>query len=542
MRLPQTLKGDIFGGITTGIVALPLALAFGVASGLGPAPGLYGAAILGIFAALFGGTPTQVSGPTGPMTVVSAVVIASSLTPSGQPNIPFLVGVFVLAGLFEILLGVVRIGAYIRYIPYPVISGFMTGIGIIIITIQIFPFFGRTSPSSDPLHILVNLGQLSEGIGLAACMLSTITVALIYAFRLLSRKLPASLLSLLLVSSASYFLGLDVPLIGEVPEGLPKFIMPVISLDDVQRMIVPAMELALLAAIDSLLTSLVADNMTKTSHDSNRELIGQGIGNMISGLFGGLPGAGATMRTVVNINAGGRTRLSGVVHGLFLFGVLLGGAALVHHIPQAVLAGVLVTVGLTVMDYKGLRYIRQVPRLDAFLMLFVLFLTVFEDLITAVAVGVVLASLVFMKKIGDITATMTSISGIEDKPWADELGIPQEVQPFVFIKHIDGPLFFGFASNFQQTASTLASGRIAVFRLDRVSYIDQTGLFALDEAIKFLRMNGVRVIIAGISGFHLSMLEKVHLVPDLVARHDVFRDFEDLKPLLPNIVKETFVS
>jgi SulP family sulfate permease len=539
MRLPQTLKGDIFGGITAGVVALPLALAFGVASGMGPAAGLYGAAAAGIFAAMFGGTPTQITGPTGPMTVITAVVVASHLTSSGQPDFPVLAGVFVLAGLFELLLGVIRIGAYVRYIPYPVVSGFMTGIGVIIITIQIFPFFGRTSPSSDPLHILISLNKLWEGISIPAALLATVTVALIYLFRQFARRLPATLLSLVIVSSVSYMLGLDVPLIGEVPQGLPKFIVPPISIDYLQKMMVPAMELALLGAIDSLLTSLVADNMTRTNHNSNQELIGQGIGNMVGGFFGGIPAAGATMRTVVNINSGGKTRLSGIIHGLFLVGVLLGGAKLVHYIPQAVLAGVLVTVGLTVMDYKGLRHIRDVPRLDAGLMLFVLFLTVFENLITAVVAGVVLASFVFMKKISDITEKMTTVAALDDEPWADELGIPQDAKSHVLIKHIDGPLFFGFAPGFQRMANNLNSGRIVVFRLDRVNYIDQTGLFAFDEAIKNLRRNGVRVIIAGISGFHLAMLERVHVIPDLVPPSDVFPNFEDLKALLPKIVSET---
>src|SRR5215470_6712290 len=529
----NVLRGDFFGGVAAGVVALPLALAFGVASGLGPAAGLYGAIATGIVAALFGGTPVQITGPTGPMTLVVASVLASNILPSGAVDLPAVVGIFVLAGLLQVALGLLRIGSYIRYVPYPVISGFMSGIGVIIILQQVFPMFGAKSPSSDPLSILGQLPLLGGDIKWSAVALSVLTLATAFILPRFTTAVPASLVALVALTALAVLLRLDVSVIGEIPSGLPSLVMPALDFQRLPSLISDALQLAFLGAIDSLLTSLVADNLTRTQHDSNRELIGQGLGNIAAGLIGGIPGAGATMRTVVNVKAGGISRISGVIHGLFLAAVVLGLSGLVQHVPRAVLAGLLVAVGIGIIDYRGISHILKVPRSDAFLMLFVLVLTVFTDLIIAVVAGLIVASFVFMKKISDVTERQTTLSQVADEPWADELTIPDALRNKLIIKHVDGPLFFGFASQFLDIARQAGTqSRLVVLRMDRVSYMDQTGVYALEDALTRLIASGVRVLVVGVSVAHRDLLETLQVIPAVIPESDVFSDFESLKKAL----------
>jgi SulP family sulfate permease len=396
-------KGDLFGGITAGIVALPLALAFGVSSGLGPQAGLYGAIFISFFAALFGGTNTQISGPTAPMTAVSMVVIAGILaTFEGdvEKALPAILTVFLLAGIMQIGLGMLGLGKYIKYIPYPVVSGFMTAIGVIILVTQILPAVGYY-PKEDQVYveqfkpqaeevILENilLDEVEEGILVlenfketikragdisaeqiatesktlagkeASGVIGTIkvlpnaltsinwlelilalgTIFIIYGFKRITKAIPSTLVALFVMSGIAVGLGLDYRPIEEIPSGLPIPKLEMFtdfSLASITPYIFTALTLALLGAIDSLLTSVVADNMTKTKHKPNKELIGQGIGNSIAALFGGIPGAGATIRTVVNINAGGKTRLSGMVAGILLLMILLALGPVASKIPVA---------------------------------------------------------------------------------------------------------------------------------------------------------------------------------------------------------------
>ena len=533
----STLRGDLFGGLAAGVVALPLALAFGVASGLGPAAGLYGAIALGIIAALLGGTPVQISGPTGPMTLVVTSLVAAHTLPSGAVDLRSLVGVLVLTGLVQVGLGMARLGAYIRYVPYPVISGFMTGIGVIIILQQLFPLLGVVPPASDPLSIVRQLYLIGGNVRWPAVVLSVATVAMVYVFPRLTKMVPASVVALVTLTAVSFALKFDVPVIGEIPSGFPKVLLPSFDLRAVPAMVVPAFELALLGAIDSLLTSLVADNVTRSQHDSNRELVGQGVGNMVAGLLGGLPGAGATMRTVVNVNAGGRTRLSGVVHGLFLVAVLLGLSGLVQYVPRAVLAGLLVTVGIAIIDTRGFAHLRQAPRADAFMMLLVLVLTVFADLIVAVIVGLIIASFVLVKKVSDAAAQQTVLTPVADEPWADELSIPEPIRSKVLIKHVEGPLFFGFANQFRNISRQAELAKLVVLRMDRISYMDQTGAYALEDAVGRLSEAGVRVLLVGLPILQVDLLERLRLIPAVVPKSDVFADFEALKKVLPGQVE-----
>ena len=535
----NVVRGDLFGGVAAGVVALPLALAFGVASGLGPVAGLYGAIATGIVAAIFGGTPVQITGPTGPMTLIVASILAANLLPAGEPNLPVVVGIIVLAGLAQIALGLLRIGSYIRYVPYPVISGFMSGIGVIIILQQIFPMLGVDAPSSDPLSILRQLDRLNGNVKWSAVALSILTIATVFVLPRFTRKVPSALVALVALTALAVSLKLDVPVIGEIPAGLPSLIMPSLDFQHLPAMVVFAIDLAFLGAIDSLLTSLVADNLTRSQHDSNRELVGQGLGNIAAGVIGGLPGAGATMRTVINVEAGGRTRLSGVIHGLFLVTVLLGLSGLVQHVPRAVLAGLLVAVGVGIIDRRGFNHVLRVPRADAFLMLLVLVLTVATDLIVAVTAGLIIASFVCMKKISDIAERQTTLTPVADEPWADELSIPDAIRNKLFFKHVDGPLFFGFASQFLDIARQAAlQSRLLVLRMDRISYMDQTGVYALENALTRLTAAGVRVLVVGISVTHVDLLERLQVIPAVVPRSDIFGDFRALRNALPGIIAE----
>jgi SulP family sulfate permease len=371
------LKGDLTGGLVAGVVALPLALAFGVQSGLGAIAGLYGAIALGIFAAIFGGTATQASGPTGPMTVVSAALVASAIEITGslESAMGIIILTFLAGGLLQIVFGLINIASYVKYFPYPVVSGFMSGVGLIIVILQIFPFVGLDSAKST-LLVMQDLQRLFTDFNWQALVLGGLTVAIYYLFPLISKAIPSALVALILASIVGYFLNWDVPIIGEIPSGLPSLqIGSILSVDSSAYMLVAeyAMVLAVLGSIDSLLTSVIADNMTKTKHNSNRELIGQGIGNAIAAVFGGIPGAGATKGTVVNINSGGRTRVSGTIHGLVLLAVLLGLGKLAGYIPLSVLAGLLIPIGFKIVDTKGLKHLLVVPRADAVVLILVAF-------------------------------------------------------------------------------------------------------------------------------------------------------------------------
>ncbi len=545
----SNVKGDLFGGITAGVVALPLALAFGEQTELGAVAGLYGAIALGIFAALLGGTKTQISGPTAPMTVVSAVMIHEAIGELGslEKAMPFIIAVFVMTGIIQVLMGVLRLGRYIKYIPYPVVSGFMSGIGVIIVITQIFPFVGAVGPEGGAFGTLKELHTIPEVINLWSVGVALVTVAIIYAMPLLTKKFPATLAALLIVSIAAYYLVphgsmLLINSAGPVPTGLPAvntgFLAALVNPAALLRILEYAATLAALGSIDSLLTSVVADNITRTHHNSNRELIGQGIGNMAAGVIGGLPGAGATMRTVINIKAGGRTRLSGVVAGLLLAAILLGLGTLVGYIPNAVLAGILITVGLGIIDYKGLGHLKAIPRAEAVIMFTVLLLTVFVDLLVAVGVGVILAAFVFMKKAADMVEGGSSAQSLEDfkesSSWKDETGLVEKLSNRVWVKEINGPLFFGVIEGFmEQIRHIPKETEVVVIRMDKVPYVDQSGLYAMEEAIMELERNkNLTVILAGLQGQVKDMFEKIGIIPNLVAPDEIFSSTGEVEAYL----------
>lgn len=546
----NNISGDIFGGLTAAVVALPLALAFGVQSGMGAIAGLYGAIALGIFAALFGGTKTQISGPTGPMAVVASAIVAGEIALYGSLNAALgtIVATFVMAGVFQVIMGISGIGQYIRYMPYPVISGFMSGIGLIIIFMQIFPFFGLSSPPKI-IDIFIELPSVIDKINLHSVGLTLVTIAIIYLFPKVTKKVPSALVALIGLTFVSVYMGLHVSVIGNIPKGLPDVHMDTLLYVDWQHpmvIIIPALTLASLGAIDSLLTSVVADNMTKTQHNSNKELIGQGIGNMLAGLIGGLPGAGATMRTVVNINAGGRSNLSGVVHGLVLLVVLLGAGEYAKMIPLPVLAGILITVGIGIIDYKGIKHLFRVPRADAVVMVIVLVLTVFVDLLQAVAVGLVLAAVLFMKQMGDFSESKAVSASLNDFKnnflQKDEKELSETMKHQIYIQHFDGPIFFGFTAHFKKMMQTLPDVSIVIFRMCNVPTIDQSGMYAIEDAILELHKKKMTVIIAGIQKQPLDMLKNIQLVPSLIPEEHIFENFLIAMAVLEEAKLDSYVS
>ncbi|KWW31309.1 MAG: sulfate permease, SulP family [bacterium P3] len=571
-KTESTLKGDIFGGITAGIVALPLALAFGIqafggidhpaAASIGALAGLIGATLLGFFASLFGGTKCQISGPTGPMTVITASLISGAWTASQGSLSAVLVsmsmaGVF--CGLFQILFGIIKIGKYIRYIPYPVLSGFMSGIGVIIILQQLYPLIGQKSPVLV-VDMLTELPQhLADGISTTALLLGLGTVAIIYLFPLLTKKVPATLIALIVVTVVSLFCHLPAQLtIGDIPAGLPmpffaRADIPLSGLDwmaIVKAALVPGLTLAGLGSIDTLLTSVVADNITKTKHNSNRELIGQGVGNTIAGLFCGIAGAGATMRTVVNVKSGGRTRVSGMTHSLLLLAILLGLGSLVKYVPLSVLAGILITVGWSIIDFKGFKDLLKIPRADAVVLLVVFFTTVFVDLLTAVGIGMVIACVLFMKRASDLVEggysssdmasdvsrhpTQLGAAGFDKTiPWHDETGISDEMLQHIYIQRLNGPIFFGSITRFQEVMSDVPDhAKVVVIRMKLVSFMDQSGLYAMETAIKDLQARNIMVLMTIIQPQPLYMLKKMDVIPDVVPEEHTFKTFEDCSTFL----------
>jgi SulP family sulfate permease len=497
MNQSYNIKGDIFGGITAAVVALPLGLAFGVASGLGATAGIYGAIILGFFASIFGGTKTQISGPTGPMTVViaSSVVVLNS-------DINAIATVVLLAGFFQIAFAFLQIGRYVKYIPYPVISGFMSGIGVIIIVLQINPFLGLES-QADIISILTTLPANLLDINFDALLIATATLLLMLFTPIkISRVIPSPLIALGILTIVSLLFNLDVETIGAIPSTLPSFILPTFNFENYRTIISLAITLALLGSIDTLLTSLVADSLTKQKHNSNRELFGQGLGNTLCALTGSLAGAGATMRTVINIKSGGTTKLSGVTHSIVLLLIVLFLAPLASQIPLAVLAGILIKVGLDILDYKFLKVIKTAPRNDLFVMLTVFFVTVFIDLITAVGLGIVLASLLIVYRI----TKATKISTTNYKP--SQIDEYFEDDPYIRVVKIEGALFFGSTIAFENEINALLDTKILIIDCLDVPFIDITAIFTLQELITNLNEQNIDTILL-LKPYHQDKLLKV---------------------------------
>lgn len=482
-------RGDLFGGLTAAVVALPLALAFGVSSGAGATAGLYGSILVGFFAALCGGTPAQVSGPTGPMTVVVTTVITALVARHPDTGLAMAFTVVMLGGILQILFGLMRLGQYITLMSYTVISGFMSGIGIIIVLLQLPPLLGHSGPGS----VVATLQSLPSYVGdpnWVSLFLGALTLAIVFiAPPKLNRLIPSPLVALVIgtLVSVLVFGDADLARIGTIPRGLPDLNWPTFEVNELGDMLRYGLMLGVLGSIDSLLTSLVADSLSRTQHDSDKELIGQGIGNLISGLCGGLPGAGATMRTVVNVQAGGKTPLSGMIHAVVLLLIVLGAGPLTAQIPNAVLAGLLLKIGIDILDWG---FIKRAPKLSlrgTSLMYLVLFLTVFVDLITAVLVGAFVANVLTIKRLSDLQSdrieTITDPLSCHSLSKAEQeiLSLSQEE---ILLVQLRGPMSFGAAKSITRRISFVKNYRALILDLSDVPTIGVTAALAIESIVQ----------------------------------------------------------
>ena len=510
----RNIKGDIFGGLTAAVIALPMALAFGVASGAGPAAGLYGSVLVGLFAALFGGTPTLISEPTGPMTVVMTAVIANLTATDPDNGIVMAFTVVMLAGLFQISFGLLKLGKYITMMPYNVVSGFMSGIGLILIILQIGPFLGQASPKGGVIGTIENIPELLTNINPIETSLAVLTVVILFYMPTKLKKIvPAPLVALVVGTIISIvFFSDNIRRIGEIPSGLPSLQLPYLTADQLQLMLVDAIVLAMLGCIDALLTSVVADSLTRTQHDSDKELIGQGLGNLASGLFGGIPGAGATMGTVVNINTGARTALSGITRAVILMVVVLGAGSLTAQIPMAVLAGIAFQVGIKIIDWGFLKRAHHISWKSAVIMYAVIGLTVFVDLITAVGIGVFIANILTIDRLTQLKSE--DVKAITDADDAiildnDEKELLDRAEGKILLFHLSGPMIFGVSKAISRQHTLLNNYKVLIVDLSEVPHMGVTSALAIENAIQETIDTGRDVFLVGATGSVKRRLEKL---------------------------------
>ena len=534
------IKGDLFGGVTAAIVALPLALAFGVASGAGAAAGLWGAVLVGLFAALFGGTPSLISEPTGPMTVVMTAVIASLTARNPENGLAMAFTVVMLAGIFQMVFGVLKLGRYITQMPYTVISGFMSGIGFILIILQLGPFLGQAIPKGGVMGTLTALPQLLQNARPTEVLLAVITLAILWLTPAGVKKVaPPQLIALVIGTLLSLTLlsgggdgGEGIRRIGEIASGFPKLQVPTFAPAQLQTMVVSAAVLGMLGCIDALLTAVIADSVTRTEHDSNKELIGQGLGNLVSGLFGGIAGAGATMGTVVNIQAGGRSALSGITRALVLMVVILAGGRLAAQIPQAVLAGIALKVGVDIVDWGFIKRAHRISISGAVIMYLVIALTVLVDLIVAVGVGVFIANILTIDKMSALQSKAVKSVSTGD----GALMIPDEEKALldqgkgqVLLFQLNGAMIFGVAKAIAREHNAIRDCKAVIFDLSEVSHLGVTAALAVENAVEEAIEKGRQVFVVGAADTTQRRLEKLGLFKKLPAERTSISRHEALQ-------------
>jgi SulP family sulfate permease len=525
----NNLRGDIFGGVTAAVVSLPLALAFGVASGVGPLGGLYGAVCVGFFAALFGGTPTLISEPTGPMTVVMTAIVAGLTASNPENGLAMAFTVVMLAGLFQIVFGIFKLGKYITMMPYSVISGFMSGIGVILIILQIAPFLGQAAPKGGVLGTFLSIPQLIANVNPPEAILGAVTLAIIFFMPKKIKKLvPPQLIALIVgtVISLTVFGNADIRRIGEIPVGLPPLQLPTFSAGQLTVMLVDGVMLGMLGCIDTLLTAVVADSLTRTEHHSNKELIGQGIGNIVSGLCGGLPGAGATMGTVVNIQTGATSALSGLTRALVLLVVVLGAAKLTQPIPMAVLAGIALKVGVDILDWSFLKRSHKISTKGSLIMYGVLLLTVFVDLIVAVGIGVFIANILTINQLSEMQSSKVKLISDFD----DDASLSDEQKQLldkgkgrVLLFCLSGPMIFGLSKAIAREHNAMKDEDALIVDLTEVPSLGVTASLAIENMIRDAHDKGLEVYVVGASEKIQRRLQKLGLF-DLIHPEHVMSD------------------
>ncbi len=534
----RNLRGDIFGGLTAAIIALPMALTFGVASGAGATAGLWGAILIGFFAALFGGTPTLISEPTAPMTVAMTAVIASLTTTNPENGMAMAFTVVMLAGIFQIIFGFLGLGRYLTLMPYTVVSGFMSGIGVLLIILEIGPILGQASPQGGVMGTMQNLPTLIANINPLETLLAGLTLAILWFYPLKFKKfLPPQLLALIVGTLVATFLFSNAPIrtIGEISVGLPSLHIPTFTAGQLQIMLVDGLVLGMLGSIDALLTSLVADTLTRSEHDSNKELIGQGIGNLVCGLFGGIPGAGETMGTVVNIQSGGRTAVSGLTRALVLLLVVLGLSQYLSVIPSAVLAGIAFKVGIDIVDWSFLKRVRQISPKAALIFYEVMGLTVFVNLIAAVVLGVFVANILTIELLSNNRAEQVKAITDDD----DEIELNREEKLLlrkangrVLLLYMSGPMIFGVAKAISREHNLINDYRALVLDLSDVPLLDVTSSLALENAITEAVDKGRQVFVVGLNRQTEELLEKLGLMAKIPGKNFISDRTKALKKAL----------
>ncbi|MGD8556633.1 MAG: SulP family inorganic anion transporter [Chromatiales bacterium] len=520
----DNLRGDLFGGVTAAVIALPMALAFGVASGAGPAAGLYGAVLVGLFAALFGSTPTLISEPTGPMTVVMTAVIANLVAANPENGMAMAFTVVMMAGLFQMLFGALKLGNYVTLMPYNVVSGFMTGIGIILIVLQLGPFLGQATPPGGVIGTFSSLQELFGNIQPIETGLALMTFVLLVFFpNRFRRFIPPQLLALIIGTLISlYFLTeVDIRRIGPIPTGLPELQLPSFTTDQMLVMVFDAAVLAVLGSIDALLTSVIAENLTRKESNADKELVGQGIGNLASGLFGGIPGAGATMGTVVNIQTGGRSALSGLTRALLLLIVVMWAADLTAEIPLAVLAGIAMKVGVDIIDWSFLKRAHRVSWKTTAIMYGVIALTVFVDLIAAVAIGVFIANLLTIERMAKLQSD--SVKTFQhgrnaDLDW-DEQTLLQRANGKILVLSLGGPLFFGMAKTISRQYAVLEGHEVLIVDLTEVPSLGVSSSLSIEKLILEDKEQQRPVFIVGMTDEVRKRLGKLGLLDQIGEEH-----------------------
>jgi sulfate permease, SulP family len=525
----DNLRGDVFGGVTAAVISLPMALAFGVASGAGPIAGLYGAVCVGFFAAMFGGTPTLISEPTGPMTVVMTAIIAGLTASNPENGMAMAFTVVMLAGVLQMVFGFLKLGKYITLMPYSVISGFMSGIGVILIILQIAPFVGQAAPKGGVMGTVTSLPQLIANINPPELILGVLTLAIIFLMpRRAKRIVPPQLAALVVgtVFSLVVFHDVDIRRIGEIPVGLPTLQVPTFTAGQMTVMFVDAVMLAMLGCIDTLLTAVIADSLTRTEHKSDKELIGQGLGNLVSGICGGLPGAGATMGTVVNIQTGATSAVSGLTRALILLVVVLGAARLTQPIPMAVLAGIALKVGIDILDWSFLKRSHKVSMRGSLIMYGVLLLTVFVDLVVAVGVGVFIANILTIERLSNLQAQEVKMIADTD----DDVRLSDEDKLLldrgdgrVLLFYLSGPMIFGVSKAIAREHNAMKEADVLVMDLTDVPLLGVTASLAIENAIRDAYDKGLKVYIVGASQKILRRLEKLGIFAILPTSH-IFSD------------------
>ncbi|GLS89923.1 sodium-independent anion transporter [Psychromonas marina] len=536
------LKGDIFGGVTTAIISLPLALAFGVASGAGAEAGLWGAIMVGFFAALFGGSNTLISEPTGPMTVIMTAVLTSMMAKYPETGMAMSFTVVMMAGAFQILLGTLKLGKYITLMPYSVISGFMSGIGVILIILQLSPLLGHSAPAGGVIDTLSVLPDTVLNMDVSELFLGLLTLGVLFYFPKQYRKyVPAQLVALVAVTllSVLFFDADSIRRIGEIPAGLPSLVMPHFNAEMITNMVLDALVLGTLGCIDTLLTAVIGDSLTRKEHDSDKELRGQGIANMISGLFGALPGAGATMGTVTNIQVGARSPVSGMVRALVLALVVLVAGGLTEPIPMAVLAGIAVYVGFNILDWSFIQRAHKVSLPGMVVMYGVMLLTVFVDLIVAVGLGVFISNIIIIERLSREQAR--KVKAISD---ADENDVPltdnerillDKADGKVLFFYLSGPMIFSVSKAISRQHASISDYQVMILDLSDVPMIDVTVGLALENAVKDAQDADCEVLLLCPNQETRQQLEKFHVLDLINSQHHYHHREEALRVALEHV-------